>query len=125
MSSNSGYSSKTISIAGINPVYPQKPEIPADFALLQNFPNPFNPGTWIPYELPKPADVTIEIYSTAGQLVRSLNLGHRAAGSYTSRDTAAYWDGRDDSAQEAASSVYFCILKADDFRAVRKMILLK
>jgi len=120
MSGNIGRSSKTISVETRHDVSLQAP---ANFSLLPNYPNPFNPGTWIPYELAQPADVTVGIYNVAGQLIRSLELGRRAAGSYTSRDAAAYWDGRDDSAQEMASGVYFCVLKAGDFRAVRKMIL--
>jgi hypothetical protein len=101
------------------------PRSPDRFALLPNYPNPSNPGTWIPYELPRPADVTIDIYSITGELVRSLELGHRPAGSYTSTDAAAYWDGMDHSAQAAATGVYFCILNAGDFRAVRKMTVRK
>jgi hypothetical protein len=122
ISGNTGHSSKSIRI---HP-HEQIPNLqPARFALLPNYPNPFNPGTWIPYELARQEHITIEIHNAAGQLIRSLDFGPRAAGSYTSRDTAAYWDGTDNSAQEVATGVYFCILKAGDFRAIRKMILLK
>ena len=71
------------------------------------------------------SDVTIDIYSISGQLVRSLNLGTRAPGSYKDAGTAAYWDGKSDSGQVAASGVYFYTIEAGDFRAVRKMILAK
>ena len=98
---------------------------PANFSLLPNYPNPFNPGTWIPYKLPQTATVTIGIYSISGELIRSLNLGRRAAGNYITQETAAYWDGTDDFSQEAASGLYFCVLEAGDFKAVRKMLLLK
>lgn len=122
-SGNAGYSSKTVSIQ----LYEndQNMPLPVKFSLLPNYPNPFNPGTWIPYELAKPAYVSIDIYNTTGQLIRSLSVGHQTAGSYTNKHIAAYWDGRDDSLQEAASGVYFCILKAGDFEAARKMILLR
>jgi len=121
LSGNSGYSVKTISIQ----LNQGENTAPPNFSLLPNYPNPFNPGTWIPYELAQPADVTIEIYSIKGQLIRSLNLGNQAAGSYTGKNTAAYWDGMDDDAQRVASGVYFYVLKAGSFRAVRKMILLQ
>jgi len=121
LSGNSGYSVKTISIQ----LNQGENTAPANFSLLPNYPNPFNPGTWIPYELAQPAEVTIEIYSIKGQLIRSLNLGRRTAGSYTDKNTAAYWDGMDDDAQRVASGVYFYVLKAGKFRAVRKMILLQ
>jgi subtilisin family serine protease len=94
-----------------------------DYSLLQNYPNPFNPGTWIPYELRQPEKVTIEIYNAAGQLIRTLNLGIQAAGSHTSKENAAYWDGKDDNVQKAASGLYFYTLRAGQFAAVRKMVL--
>jgi len=95
------------------------------FALYQNYPNPFNPGTWIPYELEKTENVTISIYSLDGKLVRTLNIGRKPAGSYTSKKDSAYWDGKDNDVQEVTSGVYFCVFKAGDFRTVRKMLLLK
>ncbi len=67
---------------------------PKETALLVNYPNPFNPETWIPYYLSKNADVTLHIYAVNGQLVRTLTLGHQAAGMYQTRSRAAYWDGR-------------------------------
>ena len=76
-------------------------------ALLQNFPNPFNPETWMPYRLASDAPVTIQIYNVQGQLLRELDLGERNAGSYMSRDSAAYWDGRDRVGQTVASGVLF------------------
>ena len=129
-SGNTGNSSKSIKI-GLNGQDSDLPSpVPARFSLLPNYPNPFNPGTWIPYELAQTSDVTIEIYSSAGQLIRSLALGRRTAGSYTFAEDAAYWDGTDNSAQEVASGVYFCVLRAVGTRhavsqAVRKMILLR
>jgi len=96
-----------------------------DFSLLQNYPNPFNPETWIPYKLAQPEKVSIEIYNADGQLIRTLNLGNQTAGSYTSKEKAAYWDGKDEYAQEASHGVYFYVLRAGQFKAVKKMIVLK
>ena len=99
--------------------------IPKETALLANYPNPFNPETWIPYQLVKPAEVTISIYAATGQLVRTLALGHQPAGIYQSRSRAAYWDGRNEVGEPVASGVYFYTLTAGDFTATRKMLIRK
>ncbi len=93
--------------------------------LLQNFPNPFNPETWIPYQLETSADVTLQIYDTAGDLVRTLDLGFKPQGFYMTRSTAAYWDGRNNLGEQVASGVYFYSLHTPDFSATRKMLILK
>ncbi len=93
--------------------------------LLQNYPNPFNPETWIPYQLAEDSEVTIRIYSVAGQLVRVLDLGHREAGSYVTRNAAAHWDGRNEAGEQLASDLYFYTIQADDFVATKKMIVLR
>ena len=98
---------------------------PKETALLANYPNPFNPETWIPYHLAKPADVTLHIYAMNGMLVRTLTLGHQAAGMYQSRNRAAYWDGRNAFGEKVASGVYFYTLTAGDFTATRKMLIRK
>lgn len=98
---------------------------PKASALLPNYPNPFNPETWIPYRLAKPADTNISIYSVNGHLVRSLELGHQAVGIYESRSRAAYWDGKNALGETVASGVYFYVLTAGDFTATRKMLILK
>ena len=98
---------------------------PAESALLPNFPNPFNPETWIPYRLAKDADVSLTIYDTAGAPVRRLDLGHQSAGYYTDRANAAYWDGRTETGEPVASGVYFYSLSAGDYSATRKMLILK
>ena len=115
-------------IAGYNgpALTAQVPVIPIrEDALLANFPNPFNPETWIPYQLAKPADVTLYIYAVNGTLVRTLALGHQAAGMYQSRSRAAYWDGKNAFGEPVASGVYFYTLKVDDFTATRKMLIRK
>jgi len=99
--------------------------IPRQSLLLQNYPNPFNPETWIPYQIREPADVVIRIYNAKGQLVRTLDLGQRAAGFYRSRTRAAHWDGHNDAGEKVASGIYFYLLKTGDFFASRKMIIVK
>ena len=99
--------------------------IPASSSLLQNFPNPFNPETWIPYQLKRDSDVTIRIYSTRGEIVREFDIGHRLAGIYASRERAAYWDGRNDSGVPVASGIYFYSIQAGDFAAVRKLTVVR
>ena len=98
---------------------------PNKTALLANYPNPFNPETWIPYQLSKAADVTVTIYASDGNVVRTLALGYRDAGTYKNRSQAAYWDGRNETGESVASGVYFYTLTAGDFSATRKMLILK
>ena len=98
---------------------------PKQNLLLQNFPNPFNPETWIPYQLEKSADVTLQIYDTVGSIVRTLDLGFKGQGFYMTRTTAAYWDGRNNMGEQVASGVYFYSLQTPDFSATRKMLILK
>ncbi len=93
--------------------------------LFANYPNPFNPETWFPYQLSKPSDVTITIYDVRGRVVRMLKLGHQAAGTYRSRSKAAYWDGKNKFGESVASGVYFYRLTAGDFSATRKMLIRK
>ena len=100
-------------------------EIPAETALLHNYPNPFNPETWLPYQLAHAADVTLTIYDTQGMLVRQLDLGHQQAGYYTNRTRAAYWDGRNRLGEAVGSGVYFYHLQAGDYSAIDKMVILK
>ena len=100
-------------------------EIPAETTLLRNYPNPFNPETWIPYRLAEDAFVTVTIYDGNGQMVRTLDVGHQAASIYESRSKAVYWDGRNDLGESVASGLYFYTLTAGDFSATRKMVILK
>jgi hypothetical protein len=98
---------------------------PKETTLLPNYPNPFNPETWIPYQLAKPAEVTLTIYDINGRVVRDLDLGHQRAGIYQTQTRAAYWDGRNAVGEPVASGVYFYSLKAGDFTATRKMLIRK
>ena len=99
--------------------------IPEETALLHNYPNPFNPETWIPYQLAEPADVTLTIHAVNGTLVRTLTLGYQPAGIYQTRSRAAYWDGKNEVGEPVASGVYFYTLTAGDFNATRKMLIRK
>ena len=99
--------------------------IPKETALLANYPNPFNPETWIPYQLAEDSDVEIVIYDMRGIVIRRLVLGHQPAGDYTPRSRAAYWDGCNEVGEPVASGLYFYTLTAGDFIATRKMLILK
>ena len=98
---------------------------PKETVLLANYPNPFNPETWIPYELAAAAEVTVTIHASDGKLVRTLELGQVPAGTYQSRSRAAYWDGRNAQGEPVASGVYFYTLQAGEFSATRKMVIRK
>ena len=99
--------------------------IPEETALLANYPNPFNPETWIPYQLAESAEVTLTIYDINGEMIRRLAVGHQVAGMYRSRSRAAYWDGRNQLGELVASGLYFYTLTADEFTATRRMLILK
>ena len=99
--------------------------IPEETALLPNYPNPFNPETWIPYQLSEPAEVTLTIYAVNGTKVRTLALGLMPAGIYQSRSRAVYWDGRNNVGEPVASGVYFYTLTAGEFTSTRKMLIRK
>ena len=100
-------------------------EIPAETQLLSNYPNPFNPETWIPYRLAEDAFVTLIIYDRSGRVVRTLEVGHRIAAAYENRSKAVYWDGRNEFGESVASGVYFYHLSAGDYSATRRMVILK
>ena len=98
---------------------------PEATVLLANYPNPFNPETWIPYELAEAAEIQVSIHAPDGKLVRTLELGQRPAGIYQTKGRAAYWDGRNALNEPVASGVYFYTLTAGDFKATRKMVIRK
>ena len=105
------------------PAQEVEPALPT--ALLSNYPNPFNPETWIPYQLSAAAEVAVTIHSSDGKLVRTLELGQVPAGVYSDKERAAYWDGRNAAGEPVASGVYFYTLRAGDFSATRKMVIRK
>ena len=112
-------------VAAAAPSAQTSPAIPDNTALLSNFPNPFNPETWIPYQLAEPAEVTLTIYDIRGSVVRTLALGHQPAGIYQRRSKAAHWDGRNYLGEKVATGVYFYTLKAGDYMATRKLLIRK
>jgi hypothetical protein len=93
--------------------------------LWQNYPNPFNPETWIPFELSQLSQVVIRIYNVTGQLVRTLNLGQKAQGAYVSKENAVYWDGKNENGERMTSGIYFYVMEAGHFRALKKMVIMK
>ena len=99
--------------------------IPPGTSLLPNYPNPFNPETWIPYRLAWDSDVTLTIFDRSGRVVRMLEVGHRIAGFYESADRAIYWDGRNQFGEQVANGVYFYMLTAKDFTGTRRMVILR
>jgi hypothetical protein len=98
---------------------------PTKSALFQNYPSSINPETWIPYQLAQDVDVVIRIHSISGKLVKTLNLGFKPAGFYTSREKAAHWDGRNEAGERVASGIYFYSIIAGDFSATMKMVVKK
>ena len=99
--------------------------LPKETVLLANYPNPFNPETWIPYRLAEDAFVTLTIYDGSGQVIRTLDVGYQSAAFYETRSKAIYWDGRNEFGEGVASGVYFYHLSAGDFSATRKMLIIK
>ena len=93
--------------------------------LYANYPNPFNPETWIPYQLAEDTEVTIRIYNVSGQIVRTVFSGHQASGYYFSRSQAAYWDGRNEFGEQVASGVYICELTTPTFKQTKQLVVLK
>ncbi|MCG9129139.1 cadherin domain-containing protein [Candidatus Poribacteria bacterium] len=112
-------------VAGAASLEVELQSVPESTTLLSNYPNPFNPETWIPYQLSKPSEVTITIYDIRGRVVRRLNLGHQVAGFYQGRNQAAHWDGRNAVGEKVATGVYFYTLKASEFSYTRKMLIQK
>ena len=100
-------------------------EIPTETELLANYPNPFNPETWIPYQLAQDAFVTLTIYDVNGRIIRTLDVGHRIAAVYESRSKAIHWDGKNRLGEPVTSGIYFYTLTAGDYSATRKMVILK
>ena len=98
---------------------------PTQNLLLQNYPNPFNPETWIPYQLSEDSPVSVSIYDTTGQVVRTLSLGFQSAGFYNSQGRAAYWDGRNALGEQVASGIYFYQLTTPSFQQTRRLVIVK
>ena len=98
---------------------------PTQTTLLVNYPNPFNPETWIPYHLSQDAEVVVRIYDASGRIVRTLDMGFQFFGYYANRDKAAYWNGKMDTDETVLSGTYFYQIQAGDYPETRKMVILK
>ncbi|MFC1715522.1 cohesin domain-containing protein [Candidatus Poribacteria bacterium] len=120
-----GPDARLVNSSGIDKEFRPWAMIPKSNSLLQNFPNPFNPETWIPYQLAEDSEVTVRIYSATGQLIKTIDTGYREAGSYVTRDAAAYWDGKSEAGERVASGVYFYSIQAGGYSATRKMLVLQ
>ena len=98
---------------------------PIETKLLSNYPNPFNPETWIPYQLSEPANITLSIHSVDGNIIRTLSLGYKQQGFYHDRNKAIYWDGKNGIGETVSSGIYFYTLMAENFTQTKKMLILK
>ena len=98
---------------------------PTSTQLLANYPNPFNPETWIPFELAEDAEVAVIIYDVQGKRLRQLQLGMVTAGRYVTVDQAAYWNGKTETGEAVASGTYFYQLQTGDYTETRKLVILK
>jgi hypothetical protein len=103
----------------------KREDMPTQTSLLANYPNPFNPETWIPFELSIDTKVEIMIYSSSGHLVRKLDLGYKSAGRYTQRVKSAYWDGKNEAGENVSSGVYFYTLVTPEFSNTRKLVIVR
>jgi len=99
--------------------------LPTQTRLLGNYPNPFNPETWIPFQLSQDAEVRLTIYDVTGNTVRKMELGHLTSGSYSQTEKEIYWDGKTETGEQVGSGTYFYQLQAGDYTATRKMVILK
>ena len=94
--------------------------LPEDFALHQNYPNPFNPTTQIQYDLPEDQFVNIAIYDVMGRNIRTLMNVNQTAGYHS-----IHWDAKNDMGEGVAAGMYIYTIQAGEFRATKKMVLLK
>ena len=99
--------------------------VPIETVLLPNYPNPFNPETWIPYDLAEATDVRITIHNLKGESVKQLKVGFQTAGTYRTQTRAAYWDGCNTLGESVASGIYFYTLHAGQVKVSRKMVIAK
>ena len=124
LESNSNRSSQEDMVLGIlKAILPER--LPKQTQLLANYPNPFNPETWIPFELSQDSQVAISIYDVQGQLIRQLELGRIIAGRYVNVGQAVYWDGKTANGETVASGTYFYQLQADTYMETKKMVIMK
>ena len=100
-------------------------QLPKKTQLLSNYPNPFNPETWIPFELHEHTNVSFTISDLRGNEVRRLDLGYTLSGKYTSHDKAIHWDGKNNNGERVASGTYFYTIQTNNYTQTKKMVILK
>jgi hypothetical protein len=122
-SNNNRSSAEEMVLGVLKAILPER--LPTQTQLLANYPNPFNPETWIPFQLAQDAEVRLTIYDVAGQQVRKIDLGHQLAGNYVEPNRAIYWDGRTETGEFVSSGTYFYQIEAGDYTETRKMVILK
>ena len=124
MESNSNRSNtEEIALSVLKAILPER--LPTRTQLLSNYPNPFNPETWIPFKLAQDSTVTAKIYDVTGKQIRTIELGHIPAGNYVESSKAIYWDGRTEDGEQVSSRTYFYQIEADGYTDTRKMVILK
>ena len=124
LESNSNRSNtEEIALSVLKAILPER--LPTKTQLLANYPNPFNPETWIPFQLAKDSIVTAKIYDVTGKQIRTIELGHIPAGNYVESNRAIYWDGRTKDGEQVSSGTYFYQIEAGDHTETRKMVILK
>jgi len=124
LESNANLSSvEEIALNVLKAILPER--LPTQTQLLANYPNPFNPETWIPFKLAQDAEVRLTIYDVAGQQVRKIDLGHQLAGNYVESSKAIYWDGKTETGEAVSSGTYFYQIQAGGYMETRKMVILK
>jgi len=124
LKSNSNRSSaEKMTLNVLQSILPEK--LPTRTQLLANYPNPFNPETWFPFQLGQDSQVTAKIYDVTGQQIRMIELGRLAAGNYVESNRAIYWDGKTNTGEFVSSGTYFYQIQAGDYTQTRKMVILK
>jgi len=124
LESNSSRSNEDeIALNVLKAILPER--LPTQTQLLANYPNPFNPETWIPFKLAQDSTVTAKIYDVTGKQIRIIELGHVPAGNYVESNRAIYWDGKTDTGEQVSSGTYFYQIEAEDYADTRKMVILK
>ena len=122
-SNSSSSNEEQIALNVLKSILPAR--LPTQTQLLANYPNPFNPETWIPFQLAQVATVTAQIYDVTGKQIRMIQLGHVPAGNYVESNRAIYWEGKTNTGEQVSSGTYFYQLKAGDYTETLKMVILK
>ena len=124
LGSNSNRSNaEEIALNVLKAILPER--LPTQTQLLANYPNPFNPETWIPFQLAQDSTVTAKIYDLTGKQIRMIELGYVPAGNYVESNRAIYWDGRSENGEQVSSGSYFYQLQVDEYTETKKMVILK